>query len=92
MRVKVTADVTIWNAEDRHGKGKEFVIDESTLPAIKEFVEVLDEAEKAQTEVDEAEESAEELKVSEIKAILDGRGIEYDVRAKKSELIALLEQ
>lgn len=90
MRVKVTADVTIWNAGDRYGKGKEFVIDESALPAIKEFVEVLDEAEEAEAEMDAAEEPAEELTVPEIKAILDGLGLEYDGRAKKAELLALL--
>ena len=38
------------------------------------------------------EEVSKDLKAAEIKALLDEQGIEYDKKAKKDELLALLNQ
>lgn len=42
-------------------------------------------------EEDEVEVDIKDLKVAELKELLDEKGIEYDAKAKKDDLIELLE-
>lgn len=88
MRVKVTASLTIGYGGEYHGKGAEFSVLPDDLLQLAGLVEVTEEVEEP--EADETEEDADEMTVAQLKASLDGLGIEYPKRAKRDELIALL--
>lgn len=90
MKLKVTGDVTIRIDDKEYRKGQEFSADEKAYKAVKEFVEVV-QAEEANAKKDEDKADSEELTVAQIKEKLDEAGIDYDAKAKKADLLKLLE-
>lgn len=91
MRVKVTANLTIGYGGEYHGNGDEFSILPDDLPQLAGLVAIVTETPEPAAEP-EAEENTTELTIAEIKTILDGHGIEYSKRARRAELLAMLQE
>ena len=94
MKVKVTASVTISMEGALYRKDDVFEIPEKHYAGISHLVQVLEEAptDGQATEDKDTEETDKDLTVAEIKKLLDNAGISYKKSAKKSELLAFLNE